>query len=100
MAIFAGSTVPALVAVLPLVLGASWYLTDDANAAFLTPVRVRQCLVAFLLGVAPFLAAVASLTSAVASGRGLASALRVAAVWAGPLGVLAFAYAGLWAGGF
>ena len=53
--IFLGSLVPGLVALLPLTLGAGWYLSEPSNAPFLTVATVWWTLAEFSIAIAPFL---------------------------------------------
>lgn len=94
-----GSLFPGLVALLPLTLGASWYLSADDNAHFLTPGRVWFELVLFVIAVMPFLAAAVSFLSVLLVRRGWVQACRVAAMWAGGLGAVACAAAAVSTGG-
>ena len=98
--LFLGSLLPALLAVLPLTLGAAWYLSDDGNTEFLTPGRVWFEVSLVAIAVAPFVAAVVSLASVLQAGRDLDKALRVASVWAFLFGWLALAAFAFSTGGF
>ena len=100
LVLFVGSLVPGLVALLPLAMGASWYLADDGNARFLTPARVWYELVMFSVAVAPFLAAVVAFVSVLVVRRDWTKAFLVAGAWAGALGFVAFIAAAASAGGF
>jgi hypothetical protein len=64
------------VALLPLTLGASWYLAADENR-FLTLGRVWSELVLFAVAVAPFLAAAVAFVSVLGVGGGWVRACRV-----------------------
>ena len=98
--VFLASLLPGLVALLPRTLGTSWYLTDDGNASDLSAGRVWFLQVLFAIAIAPFLAVVVSFTSPLLAGRDLAVSFRIAAGWAGGLGLIAFAAAGVRSGGF
>lgn len=98
--LFVLSLLPAGVAVLPLTMGAAWYLSAEENAPFLDEWRVLEMLTAFVVGIAPFLAAAVALVSVRAAGRGWATALKVAECWAFGLGGFAFVAAMLFGGGF
>lgn len=87
--LFVGALVPALVAVLPLTMGAAWYLSADENEPYLSKWRVIEMLAAFAIAVAPFLAAVVALVSVRVVGCSWARACRVAAGWTFGLGCLA-----------
>jgi hypothetical protein len=98
--VFLGSLLPGLIALLPLTMGAGWYLAEDSNAPFLTEVTVWLTLAEFSIAIAPFLAAGVSLVSVGLVRRDLSLSLLVSAAWAGGLGLLAFAAAALFSGGF
>lgn len=98
--VFLGSLLPGLVALLPLTLGAGWYLAEDSNAPFLTEVTVWLTLAEFSIAIAPFLAAAVSLVSVGLVRRDLSLTLLVSAGWAGGLGLVAFVAAALSGGGF
>jgi hypothetical protein len=91
---------PGLVALLPLTLGASWYLAEDSNAPFLSEGRVWFELVLFSIAITPFLAAAVSFVSVGLVRRDLSLSLIVSAAWAGGLGLVAFAAVALSSGGF
>jgi hypothetical protein len=82
--------VPALIAVLPLTLKSSWYLQADENASYLDTPTVLWMLAMFVIGIAPFLVAAASLVSARLAGAPMAQALRVAAAMTFAVGCIAF----------
>lgn len=98
--IFLGSLLPGLVALLPLTLGAGWYLAEPSNAPFLTEATVWLTLTEFSIAIAPFLAATVSLVSVGLVRRDLSLSLLVSAAWAGGLGLVALFAAALSGGGF
>jgi hypothetical protein len=98
--IFLGSLLPGLVALLPLTLGAGWYLAEPSNAPFLTQATVWLTLTEFSIAIAPFLAAIVSLVSVGLVRRDLSLSLLVSAAWAGGLGLVALLAAALSGGGF
>jgi len=98
--IFLGSLLPGLVALLPLTLGAGWYLAEPSNAPFLTVATVWLTLAEFSIAIAPFLAATVSLVSVGLVRRDLSLSLLVSAAWAGGLGLVALFAAALSGGGF
>ena len=98
--VFLGSLLPGLVALLPLTLGAGWYLAEDSNAPFLTEATVWLTMAEFSIAIAPFLAAAVSLVSVGLVRRDLSLSLLVSAAWAGGLGLVALVAAALSGGGF
>jgi len=92
--------VPGLLALLPLTLGAGWYLSEPSNAPFLTVATVWWTLAEFSIAIAPFLAATVSLVSVGFVRRDLSLSLLVSAAWAGGLGLVALFAAALSGGGF
>jgi len=98
--VFLGSLVPGLLALLPLTLGAGWYLSEPSNAPFLTVATVWWTLAEFSIAIAPFLAATVSLVSVGFVRRDLSLSLLVSAAWAGGLGLVALFAAALSGGGF
>lgn len=100
VAAVAGASVPALLAVLPLTLGSTWYVAADENREFLSTGRAAWGFVLFLAGVLPFVAFTAALVTARLSGSSWPAALKLAAIWIAGLGLLACAAAMLGGGGF
>ena len=98
--IFLGSLLPGLIALLPLTMGAGWYLSEDSNAPFLSAGVVWLMLSEFSIAIAPFLAAVVSLVSVGRVRRDLSLSLLISAAWAGGLGLVACVVAALSGGGF
>ena len=94
-----GSTVPALVAVLPLTMGPAWYLSADENQPYLTAGTATWMLTVSAIALAPFIAVAVSLLSIRAVGQGWAKACRVAAAWAFGFGFLASVTAMFYGGG-
>ncbi|GGB46604.1 hypothetical protein GCM10011492_42160 [Flexivirga endophytica] len=99
-AIAAAASVPALIAVLPLTLGSTWYVAADENREFLTTGRAIWGFVLFSAGVLPFVAFVIALITARASGSRWPAALKLAAIWIAALGLIACGAAMLGGGGF